>query len=160
MERANLEWLLRQATAYERWRAPIDGRLRRMLLYSGASIALALCALWALPLLARLAQSPFLFVLRPQLGALLEQLQRARSPLLGLSAASAAAFAVLAIATRGLRAGRATWHWAGLVCVVIGAAHGFVIALALGVFLLNLALWIIIVAFVLGILMGVFRRGQ
>ena len=158
MERANLEWLLRQATAYERWRAPIDSLLRRMILYSGASIALALCALSLLPLLAQLAESPFLFVLRPQLGALLDLLQRVRTPLLVLSTASAVVFVVLACVTSGLRAGRAAWHWAGFGYVVIGAAHGFVIALALGVFLLNLALWIIIVVFVLGILMGMFRR--
>jgi hypothetical protein len=157
VERANLQWLLRQATPYERWRAPIDARLRWGMLCSGASIALSLATLWNLPLVAQVAQLQFLLLLRPQLGALLGQLAHVRLPLLRLDIVCAVVFAALAVATRGLRAGRAAWHWALLAQIAIGAANAFVLALALGIVLLNLALWLILAAFVLGLLVGVFR---
>jgi hypothetical protein len=158
MERANLDWLLRRATPYERWRAPLDTRLRQAIVMSGVSSALVLLMLWALPVIAQLVPSSFLLLLRPQFGAILQLIFRARLPLLALSLVSSINCVALTIATRGLRAGRGIWHWVGFGQVAIGAINGLILALALAIVLLNLALWIMFAAVAIGLLLG-FLRG-
>ncbi|HEU5101918.1 MAG TPA: hypothetical protein VFU22_23010 [Roseiflexaceae bacterium] len=160
MERANLDWLLRRATAYERWRAPLDTRLRQAIVMSGAGSALVLLTLWALPLISQLEPSPFLLFLRPQFGAILGLLSRARLPLLVLNLVCAMNCVALTIATRGLRAGRGLWHWVGFCQAAIGAINGLILALALAIVLLNLALWVICAAVALGLLLGFLGRPQ
>lgn len=158
MERANLEWLLRRTTPYERWRAPLDARLRQAIVMSGVSSALVLAVLWALPIIWQLVASPFLLFLRPQFGAILELISRARLALLALNLVSATIWVALAIVTRGLRAGRRLWHWIGFGEVAIGALNGLVLALALTIVLLNLAVWSIFAAVMIGLLLGFLRR--
>jgi hypothetical protein len=158
VERANLDWLLRRATPYERWRAPLDTRLRQAIVMSGASSILVLITLWELPVISQLTPSPFLLFLRPQFGAILALISRARLPLLALNLVSATVWVALAIGTRGLRTGRGLWHWVGFGEVAIGALNGLVLALALAIVLLNLALWAIFAAVAIGLLLGFLRR--
>lgn len=126
METVNLEGFLHRATPYERWRAPLDPRLRQAVILSGISIATTLVALWTLPTLLSLSDSDFFLVLGPQFGGVLAAMYQARPLLVGLNLTSAAAYVALLAFTRGLRAGRAEWHWAAFGEIAIGAVNGFI----------------------------------
>jgi hypothetical protein len=158
MERVNLEWLLYRATAYERWRAPFDARLRRSVALSGVCMLATLLILYGLPMLSPLTRSSFFLILRTYFATMLELLLQARPFIFALDLIGASVFVALLALTRGLREGRAAWHWLGFAEVAIGVFNGFVLALALAIVAINLALWLLIIAFVGGLLLGVLRR--
>lgn len=149
MESVNLEAFLRRATPYERWRAPLDPRLRQAVIVSGISIATALVVLWTLPTLLPLSDSDFFLVLGPQFGGILDAMYQARPLLVGLNLISVAVYVALLAFTRGLRAGRAEWHWAAFGEIAIGAVNGFILALEVAMVVINLVLWIIIITLVI-----------
>lgn len=145
MESVNLEAFLRRATPYERWRAPLDPKLRQAVILSGVSIATTLVALWALPALLPLSDADFFLVLGPQFGRIMATLYQARPALVALNLTSASMYVALLAATQGLKAGRAVWHWAAFGELAIGAVNGFILALEMAIVLVNLVLWIIII---------------
>lgn len=149
MESVNLEAFLRRATPYERWRAPLDPRLRQAVIVSGISIVTALVVLWTLPTLLPLSDSDFFLVLGPQFGGILDAMYQARPLLVGLNLISVAVYVALLAFTRGLRAGRAEWHWAAFGEIAIGAVNGFILALEVAMVVINLVLWIIIITLVI-----------
>jgi len=158
MESVNLEGFLRRATPYERWRAPLDPKLRRAVILSGISIVTTLVALWTLPALLPLSDSDFFLVLGPQFGRILAAMHQAHPILVALNLISAAVYATLLATTQGLRVGRAVWHWAAFGEVTIGAMNGFILALEVTIVAINLALWIVIITLAivgaLGLLAG------
>ncbi len=151
MEIVNLEGFLRRTTPYERWRSPLDPRLRQGVIVSGVSIITTLVALWMLPSLLSLSDSDFFLVLGPQFGGVLSAMYQTRPFLVGLNLISAAAYVALLVFTRGLKAGRAEWHWAAFGEIVIGAANGFILALEVAIVVINLLLWIIIITIAIAV---------
>jgi hypothetical protein len=92
MDGVTLGRLLRRATPYERWRAPLDRRLRQAAVLSGASILIVLLvptALWSL--------TPF-------------EPPGAYWALAAVDLVGAALFVRLLTATDGLRAATPGWH--------------------------------------------------
>ena len=57
---------LDKAVSYERWRAPLDPRLRHAVILSGISILTTLLCLLALPQLLLWSRSDFFILLQPQ----------------------------------------------------------------------------------------------
>ena len=154
MESVNLHGLLSRATPYECWRAPIHPRLRLAAIASGPSILICLVPLFAL--------------LTITFGSLVDSL-RAGDPgawllgplcgLLGLLAVIDVAGLILYIpmlvATRGLREGRSPWHWAAFGEGILGAVHGFFVALGLAVVVLAAIIWLVMIClFVIAAIVG------
>ena len=113
MDSVRLDELLRRATPYERWRAPLDRRLRRTAVLSGVSILIVLVGLTALLVLGP-SELPALF-----------------ATLLVIDLVGAAVYVWLIVATDRLRTGRPCWHWVALGEVALGALNGLLLALAL-----------------------------
>lgn len=157
MRRLTLNELLERAMAYEHWRAPLDPTLRRAALASGGSIGLALLAVWFLPDLAGLADTPFMLVLGTFYGDMLDWLGRHRALLLGSIGVSACAYLLLLTLTGGFRAGQPGRHWATFGVVAIGALNGCVLAVMAAVVLVNLVLVLLLAGCILVLLAGIGR---
>ena len=125
MDGVTLGRLLRRATPYERWRAPLDRRLGQAAVLSGASIVIVLLvptALWSL--------TPF-------------EPPGAFWALAAVDVVGAAAFARLLAATDGLPTGTPRWHRVAFGLVLVGAPNGFILSVALAWALLVLTFWAI-----------------
>jgi len=149
-----LDRFIQAATPYERWRAPLDQRLRVSVLLSGVSILTSLLLLLALPPQPDAADSWFFLVLGGLFRSLLSLLQSAWPILLAINLVSAALYALLLVFTSGLRAGRPIWHWIAFIQIIVGAADGCILALQLAIIVINIALWVLAVLLVLGFFYG------
>ncbi|MBC7264768.1 MAG: hypothetical protein H5T64_10515 [Chloroflexi bacterium] len=145
MQSVNLAGFLSRATAYESWRAPIDHHLRRATILAGPTILAGLLLILVLPSIVPVFTSDFFLVLGDQFGQILWALYQCSPFLATLNLASLVMYLVLLVATRGLSAGRAQYHWVAFFEVVIGAANGFVMALELAIIVVNIVLWIVII---------------
>lgn len=154
MESVNLEGFLRRATPYERWRAPLDPKLRQAALLSGISIAIALVTLWALPGLQSLSDSPFFLVLDSQFDKIMTAMHQMRTILITLNLICVGMYAALLVTTRGLQTGRVAWHWIAFGEVVVGAGNGFVLAFEAAILVINAMLWIIAITMVMLLVLG------
>lgn len=154
METVNLAGFLHGATAYHSWRAPIHPRLRLAAILSGPSILICLRPLFALLTItfASLgdcgrAGDPGAWLLGPLCG------------LLGLLAmidvAGLILYIPMLVATQGLREGCPNWHWAAFGEGILGAIHGFFVALGLAVVLLAVIIWLVMIClFVIAAIVG------
>jgi hypothetical protein len=155
MECVNLETFLRRATPYERWRAPLDPKLERAVVLSGLSIVTALLALWMLPGLLPPADSRFFLVLGSLFRAVLAGVQRVRSILIVLNLISVGVYVALLIATQGLEAGRAKWHWVAFGETVIGVLNGCILLLPVGIIAINAILLVTLVTLAVAIVLAI-----
>jgi len=118
----------------------------------------ALLTVWFLPaLLPMAAAGPgtggFFLVLHDQFAGMLVMLYQVRPLLLELNLVALGTYLAVLIATEGLSAARLTWHRAAFAEVIAGALNGFVIALALGILILNLLVWVLL--FIASIVIGI-----
>jgi hypothetical protein len=155
MDCVNLETFLRRAMPYERWRAPLDPKLERAVVLSGLSIVAALLALWVLPGLLPPSDSLFFLVLGSLFRSVLAGVQRVRSILIVLNLISAGVYTALLIATQGLQAGRAMWHWVAFGETVIGVLNGCILLLQVGILVINLILWASLVTLAITIALAI-----
>ena len=159
MESVNLRGLLSRATPHECWRAPIHPRLRLAAIASGPSILICLAPLFALLTVtfASLVDSfragdPGAWLLVPLCG------------LLGLLAvvdvAGLTVYIPMLLATRGLREGRPHWHWAAFGEGILGAIHGFFVALGLAMVVLAAIIWLVMIClFLIAAIVGLLGMG-
>ena len=123
-------FLNNRATVYECWRAPIHPKLRWLALLSAPAILICLLPLF--PLLtdaipARLASLP---VGDPALRTL-RLLQGLLWLVTALDLAGLALYVPMLVATECLKEGRPDWHWIAFGEAILGAFHGFFVALGL-----------------------------
>lgn len=154
MQNAKLADLMARATPYERWRAPLDPGLVRGMGLAGLSIGIALVALWAMPMILDLPGLDFFWILGPQYVFVLSAIHSARAGLIIMNVFSGITFFVTLGVTRGLRTGRAVWHWVCFGIVAIGTANAVVLSVEIGILAVNLIIWIsIMIAAAIGIVL-------
>ena len=152
MKSVNLSGLLSRATLYEQWRAPLSPKLRATAIASGPAILLGL-----VPLVAALTNYfPSLAAPLPAGDLslfLLNLLQAVLWMIVALDAAALLIYIPMLVVTRTLREGQARWHKIAYAEALLGAVHGFVLALGLagtiivvvgGVILTVIALFIVL----------------
>ena len=131
---------LAKATAHEDWRAPLDPWLQWAVVASGLSIGAMLVGLCAFPVLLWWAGPALASFFGAAWGWILPMFIGADALLLVVNGLSAVAYPVLLIATRGLQAGRAAWHWLAMGEAIVGAVDAFLLAVLLGIGLIALAI--------------------
>ena len=149
MKGVNLAGLLEKVTPYERWPAPLHPKLRLAAIASGPIVLLCL---------------PLLLSMLSSTGASLAEAQLVRDPevvqlqllsalltlLLALDVTGLIIYIPMLVVTEGLKEANADWQWVAFAEAILGAIHGFVIAVGLAILVL------VMVAFCLAAIVALF----
>lgn len=150
MQTVSLQQFVRLATPYERWRTDLNPTLKTATIISGISIATSLTLALLLPNFSGLAESGLFLVLGGTFSGILYFLLESQPLLIGLNLISLLTLGFLVIATSGLKAGKAAWHWVAMIEIIVGAFDAFVIAFQVAIIVINIVVWILLIC--LGIL--------
>jgi len=109
------------------------------------SIITTLIALWYLPNILPMARSDFFLILRREFAGVLSLLYQYRPGLVVLNLIFVFLYLPLFYFTRGLKAGRAEWHWVALGESVVGTVNGFALVIETTIVATNAILWVLII---------------
>lgn len=138
---ANLADLLARTTPYERWRAPLDDRVRWGAMISGP-VCLGMLVLGNVALELWL---PGLGTLTGSSGVVLTKLMKGIViALMGMNLSGLLLYGPLLVTTNGLREGSANWQWIAFGEALLCAFQGALLAVAAVVALVVCLFWFII----------------
>ena len=145
MQGTTLTTFLPRATVYERWRAPLDRKLRVLALASAPVILICLAPLFPVLTDHLRSQVASLPVGDPALSSV-RLLQWLLCLVTALDLIGLALYVPMLVATDCLKEARPHWHWVAFAEAILGAFHGFFLALAVAAVVIVAAFWLLMMA--------------